>query len=145
MDNIKIYKLLKELDKLWINKEYELLLDKINNYSITDPLEIEIYEKNIKESTYNFMKNNYLYLSSLKKEWYIKIIWNKKNIEYNSILDDYDDSSFTVITSKWFLFIEENNKLKCYIKDYQWFINTIIWICTTIITWILIYIITNNP
>lgn len=143
MNNKKTYKLLKELDKLWINKEYELLLDKINNYSITDPLEIEAYKKNIKEKAYNFMKINYLYLISLKKEWYIEIIWNKKSIEYNSILDDYDDSSFTVITPKWILFIKNNWCISCFLKDYEWLINKIIWISTTIIVWILIYRITK--
>ena len=140
MKNKKIYKILKELEKIWITDEYKkiiMLYETEVGFSEEDIFKdfSKIFDKKNKNNILsNFIYDKEKYFSYLKKEEYIEII--KINYEYSI--------DFPILTDKGKIFLEnyENRNIldkfedfvKIYpnsIKIFLWFI---LWIISTIIT-----------
>lgn len=72
-------------------------------------------------------------------------VWLKSYLIENKYLIINTTNSWEIpfLTPYWNDFLKYNSWIKCYIIDNQWLINSLIWICIAIITWILIIIITK--
>ena len=140
MKNKKIYKILKELEKIWITNEYKkiiMLYEAEVGFSEEDVFKdfLKIFDKKNKNNILSiFIYDKKKYFSYLEKEEYIKII--EFNYEYSI--------SFSILTDKGKIFLEnyENrnilDKFEDFVKNYPnsikiflWFI---LWIITTTIT-----------
>ncbi len=74
--------------------------------------------------------------------WILNYLTEIKYIKMNE--SQYSHRIVPFLSSYWKDFLKKKNRIQCFINDYQWWIITILWILITMITWILIYIFTNN-
>lgn len=73
-------------------------------------------------------------------------IWLNNYLTENKYIEEYITISWIKIhrISPYWLDFLKKWYIQCFIEDYKWSINTIILILITIITWIIIYYITNQ-
>ena len=136
IQNKEIYKILLDLDNIWITEHINDLLYMNTNEEEFEALKIAYWKYNSNNILTNFIENNKIYLSELEEKWYIKVI--EANWEYLI--------SFPILTDKWKIFLEnyKNRNIFHKIQDFIIEYKILLWIISTIIWLIFIYIKLTN-